>query len=307
MEEYKGITIKGKELNYYEFLGLDINVKEGKEITKAYRAKSLIYHPDKNQEDPDAEQLFVSLKKAYDTLKDENKKKEYDNYLKNTLEKKERVRRMDTTRKRNKDDLERREREAKEQRIYKQQQQKKQESDIDRLRKNFAAGVNNNPSEAPYQTYEKEVLPEIKTEVELISLKLKVLEKEIKASDTSIKIKWSKEENINEEELYELFNSFGTVEHIIGNYKKKVPNALISFTNVMGPHAIMQNKLRNDKRLEKFTVSWVNSENKEPERVTQIIKLMEELEIAMSKENNSNKNNKKRKRSEIPKQLFKVN
>ena len=47
-----------------------IGVPEGSEhavIRKAYRKLSLIYHPDKNP-DPEAQEYFVKITKAYETL-----------------------------------------------------------------------------------------------------------------------------------------------------------------------------------------------------------------------------------------------
>lgn len=48
------------------------------EIKKAYRRLSLIYHPDKNNNNPDATSKFQKIVEAYETLGDAEKKKEYD-------------------------------------------------------------------------------------------------------------------------------------------------------------------------------------------------------------------------------------
>lgn len=50
------------------------------EIKKAYRELSKKYHPDKNK-DPGAEELFKKINEAYSILKDEQKRKEYDDML----------------------------------------------------------------------------------------------------------------------------------------------------------------------------------------------------------------------------------
>jgi DnaJ-class molecular chaperone len=48
------------------------------EIKKAYRRLSMLYHPDKNKNNPEATAKFQKISEAYETLGDEEKKKEYD-------------------------------------------------------------------------------------------------------------------------------------------------------------------------------------------------------------------------------------
>ena len=48
------------------------------DIKKSYRRLSMIYHPDKNKNNPDATAKFQKLAEAYETLGDVDKKKEYD-------------------------------------------------------------------------------------------------------------------------------------------------------------------------------------------------------------------------------------
>mmetsp|Transcript_25406 Transcript_25406/g.67163 ORF Transcript_25406/g.67163 Transcript_25406/m.67163 type:complete len:663 (-) Transcript_25406:57-2045(-) len=50
------------------------------EIKKAYRKLSLIYHPDKNPDDPLAATRFIQITKAYSALTDEVAKKNYEKY-----------------------------------------------------------------------------------------------------------------------------------------------------------------------------------------------------------------------------------
>lgn len=51
-----------------------------KEIKKAYRKLSLVYHPDKNPDNPTAQTEFIRITKAYATLTDETAKKNYEKY-----------------------------------------------------------------------------------------------------------------------------------------------------------------------------------------------------------------------------------
>lgn len=50
------------------------------EIKKAYRKLSLVYHPDKNPNNPEAESTFIQITKAYGCLTDEVQKANYEKY-----------------------------------------------------------------------------------------------------------------------------------------------------------------------------------------------------------------------------------
>mmetsp|Transcript_55882 Transcript_55882/g.126069 ORF Transcript_55882/g.126069 Transcript_55882/m.126069 type:complete len:661 (-) Transcript_55882:238-2220(-) len=50
------------------------------EIKKAYRKLSLVFHPDKNPDDPLAASRFIQITKAYNSLTDETAKKNYEKY-----------------------------------------------------------------------------------------------------------------------------------------------------------------------------------------------------------------------------------
>jgi curved DNA-binding protein len=65
-------------LDYYQILGVDRNATQ-EEIKKAYRQLAMKYHPDKNPNDSNVEAKFKQINEAYDTLKDEVKRREYDN------------------------------------------------------------------------------------------------------------------------------------------------------------------------------------------------------------------------------------
>ncbi len=65
--------------DYYEVLGVSRNAGQ-EEIKKAYRKLALKYHPDRNPEDKDAEDLFKEAAEAYDVLSDNEKKQVYDRF-----------------------------------------------------------------------------------------------------------------------------------------------------------------------------------------------------------------------------------
>lgn len=65
--------------DYYEVLGVARDAGAD-EIKKAYRQLALKYHPDKNPDDPKAEDHFKEATEAYEVLRDEQKRSLYDRY-----------------------------------------------------------------------------------------------------------------------------------------------------------------------------------------------------------------------------------
>src|SRR2546421_8965993 len=65
--------------DYYEVLGVNRDADE-EAIKKAYRRLAMKHHPDRNPDNPKAEELFKEAKEAYETLTDANKRAAYDRY-----------------------------------------------------------------------------------------------------------------------------------------------------------------------------------------------------------------------------------
>ena len=65
--------------DYYETLGCDREASAD-ELKKAYRKLALRFHPDRNPDNPEAEQTFKDINEAYGVLKDEETRATYDRF-----------------------------------------------------------------------------------------------------------------------------------------------------------------------------------------------------------------------------------
>lgn len=66
--------------DYYKILGVEKN-SDSEAIKKAYRHLAKEWHPDKNPENPRAEEKFKEIAEAYDVLSDNEKRKKFDDFI----------------------------------------------------------------------------------------------------------------------------------------------------------------------------------------------------------------------------------
>lgn len=68
-----------KKRDYYEILDLE-RTASPEEIKKAYRKVAIKYHPDKNPDNPEAEEKFKEAAEAYEVLGNAEKRQQYDRF-----------------------------------------------------------------------------------------------------------------------------------------------------------------------------------------------------------------------------------
>jgi len=78
VNEFKRLFMATKK-DYYEVLGVNRDASAD-EIKKSYRKLAMKYHPDRNPDNPKAEEQFKEAKEAYEVLTDDQKRSIYDQY-----------------------------------------------------------------------------------------------------------------------------------------------------------------------------------------------------------------------------------
>ena len=65
--------------DYYEVLGVEKS-SDANTIKRAYRKLAMKYHPDRNENDAEAEEMFKEVSEAYAVLSDDDKRARYDQF-----------------------------------------------------------------------------------------------------------------------------------------------------------------------------------------------------------------------------------
>ncbi|KAF9433777.1 DnaJ (Hsp40), sub C, member 17 [Entomortierella beljakovae] len=231
--------------DWYAILGVE-RTATSKEIQKAYRAKALKFHPDKNP-DPNAAKIFHELTQANDLLQDSAARAAFDNLLNVRVQAQERANKYDSTRKKMKEDLESRENAFKKQ----QQEEKMAESRMayerERLKKETARKMEERKAELLRQADQ-----ELNAAVEA---KLATVDGAT-ALDTTLKLTWKKKKHtFDTGMLTDRFKKYGEIDSCLS---KNAGSALISFKTQTGAS--------QDEELQEFNITWAGG--KEPSSIS---------------------------------------
>jgi len=209
-----------KNLDLYELIGIDSKA-EAKEIKKAYRKKALTCHPDKNPDDKKAVELFHQLSDALEVLSDEKTRAAYDNLLKARKAAELRIKQLDGKRRKLRDDLEEREKNAKFEETYnKVNEEERLANEIERLRKEGSRLLEEEQELLRQQIREEKNGRKSSSNVE-------------KTTSNRIKVKWDKKLSCqyNKDQLEKIFSKYGNVTAVVLN-EKKGGSALVEFDSI---------------------------------------------------------------------------
>lgn len=213
---------KVKGLDLYLLLEVESDADD-KTIRKAYRKKALSCHPDKNPDNKEAVALFHQLSDALEVLTDADTRKAYDNVLKARKAAELRTRALDSKRRKLKDDLEQREREAKFQEVYdKKTEEEKLAREIERLRKEGSKQL-----EEEQEYMRRELAKESSKQAQPSGAQ--------PSRRAKLKVKWTKSDDspYNRESLEKIFSKYGVVTAVVVNAKKG-GSALVEFEDSVG-------------------------------------------------------------------------
>ncbi|XP_075246285.1 dnaJ homolog subfamily C member 17-like [Convolutriloba macropyga] len=195
----------------YAELEIESNAEE-KEIRKAYRKKALKCHPDKNPDNPAAADMFRKISAIFEVLVNKETRAEYDRILKAKQAAAARNYELDAKRRKLKEDLERKEKAAAE------QKDKQEEVKIVKNLENLLRDLRANGSKLLHEEQE-------------------LLKKEMNAavsedSVSKLKIKWNKDgdPNYDSDHLTQLLSKYGEISALVVSSKKK-GTAILEFSN----------------------------------------------------------------------------
>ncbi|UJR25734.1 hypothetical protein I4U23_007085 [Adineta vaga] len=230
------------KMDLYQLFGVSDTCTD-QEILKAFRKEALKCHPDKFPDDNEKKEHFLLIKRASDLLADKQAREAYDASRRQKIAQQERLSKMDETRKKFKQDLERNEQKAAQTTKYTPDKytDDRLNAEIERLR--------------------REGNHLIDEELENLSKIIENDKQKLSVNHRNLIIKYSPGTAIyTDDELRHIFGKYGTITTIVNLYPKR---ALIEF---------------NDNHISKL----IESEKGFPERPFASVKLQKENKTSTS-------------------------
>ena len=207
-----------KDLDLYLLLDVEPDATE-KEIKKAYRKKALKCHPDKNPDNPKAAEEFHRLSDAYEVVSDEAARKAYDTVLKARKAAEIRKRQLDSKRRKLRDELEEREKKAKDeaeaeilnQNTSAKSDEEKLAEEIERLRRRGNAML-----EEEQERIRDEIEREKKSRVGS-NISSAASGSTLQSGGTRLKVRWKNDMDgrYGSESLRKIFSKYGDVAEVV--------------------------------------------------------------------------------------------
>ncbi|KAJ3054189.1 DnaJ (Hsp40), sub C, member 17 [Rhizophlyctis rosea] len=215
------------EKDHYALLGLLPDATDP-EIKKAYRKLALKYHPDKaGADNKEAAEMFHDLSVAHDTLTNSASRNLYDTAHKARLAQKARIHKMDTSRRRQREELDAREEAVKRRKAEATAEAVARANEIDRLREENANRMR--AEEERRRVAEEAVFSQAREE--------KGKRDEVEAAspeECTLKLKWKrKRRDYDAEEIETLFGRYGVVDRVLMSSKGK-GSGLVVFKSLAG-------------------------------------------------------------------------
>ncbi|PJF17331.1 hypothetical protein PSACC_02827 [Paramicrosporidium saccamoebae] len=222
--------MSGREwVDYYQVLGISGDAT-AKEISSAYRGLALKYHPDKSTS-TESVQRFHVLSKAYQVLTDVEARRAFDAVLAGRMAQKQREAEFDSTRRGMRDELLRKEKEARKRKADEEEAEIRLQHEMERIRK-----------EAQLEADRKE--REKQTEEGVPGKAL--------FDDLDRTLKISAESILSEEKIKETLKPYGTVESVLISKKQK--SGIVQFTDILTAKSVMMDADRH--LLKPLSFSW---------------------------------------------------
>ena len=247
----------------YALLGLDSSCTAQKKNDTAYRKAARLWHPDKIGNDPSSTEKFHQVSAAYQLLSDPISKAKYDNERAAQQQRLRNAELFEGKRRQMKDDLEAREKRARDDADQAQFTQLAEEGKRMRMEKQGA--LKKETEQEKFNVHKDVSSPTTNRASNVPEL------------DRTVKVRWpveSADDMIEESHIATLFSIFGKVENITllgarSQKKKKVAICMIQYVSIVGAHsAVKEFPKQKGREWERFNlVYWAG--NKEPESISE--------------------------------------